>query len=276
MKKTLLAIACFALFGTAAFTAAEESQFPELEGYAADLLPEPPEGFRWTLVWHDEFDGTDLDPAHWEALESPRHEGIWSRDGFELTGDGILKMKVFQRENGDYIDGCIRTRGKFEKAKGYFVARMKMPTQVGHWPAFWLMNSCETSVGNGRADGAEIVIMEKPFIDDHFDFAIHWDGYWENHQLCSRLTRFDSIREGFHTFALWWGDDAYRFFVDGTPMWETTADGICTEPLYIKFSDEVWEHKAGDIREAKLPDETLIDYVRVYDLVPVDAEAASK
>jgi len=37
-------------------------------------------------------------------------------------------------------------------------------------------------------------------------------------------------------------------------------------PLYLKLSDEVgpW---AGDIRKAQLPDEFLVDYVRVYDLV---------
>jgi hypothetical protein len=38
-------------------------------------------------------------------------------------------------------------------------------------------------------------------------------------------------------------------------------------PQYIILSNEVgtW---AGDINAAKLPDSCLIDYVRVYDLVP--------
>jgi hypothetical protein len=37
-------------------------------------------------------------------------------------------------------------------------------------------------------------------------------------------------------------------------------------PLYIKLSDEIgtW---AGDIKTVSLPDEFLVDYVRVYDLV---------
>ena len=37
-------------------------------------------------------------------------------------------------------------------------------------------------------------------------------------------------------------------------------------PLYLKWSTEIgpW---AGDIRQAKLPDDTLVDYVRVFDLV---------
>ncbi len=37
-------------------------------------------------------------------------------------------------------------------------------------------------------------------------------------------------------------------------------------PLYIKVSDEVGKW-AGDIKKVNLPDEFLVDYVRVYDLV---------
>jgi hypothetical protein len=39
-----------------------------------------------------------------------------------------------------------------------------------------------------------------------------------------------------------------------------------TVPEYIKFSDEVGNW-AGHIKEAKLPDRFLVDYVRVYDVV---------
>ncbi len=37
-------------------------------------------------------------------------------------------------------------------------------------------------------------------------------------------------------------------------------------PLYIKLSDEIGKW-GGDIGKAKLPDEFLVDYVRVYDLM---------
>ena len=272
MKKTLLAIACFTLLGAAAFTAADEPQFPELEGYAADRLPEPPEGFRWKLDWHDEFDGTEIDMTKWDAPEYVRHDALWSKDAFSLDGSGILKMTTFLREDGTYVDGCLRTRGKYEKAKGFFVARMRLQHQVGHWSAFWLMGDCEGRIGGGSADGAEIDIMEKPTLDDKVNFAIHWDGYGKEHKSVGQFTPIDeTIMEGFHTFALWWADDAYRFYVDGRLFWETTADGICTEPLYIKLSDEIqFDSWADDIRTTELPDESLIDYVRVYDLVPCE------
>lgn len=237
-----------------------------LAGKVADRLPTPPDGYRWELVWHDEFDAAGIDWTKWEAPENPRRDGFWSAKAFALDGEGNLKMGVFQDDQGRFIDGCLRTRGKFEKAKGFFVARMKMHSQPGHWSAFWLMNSCMTRIGNGSVDGAEIDIMEKPWLDNRVNFAIHWDGYGEEHRSAVQEVEVDGVMDGFHTFALWWADDAYRFYIDSELLWETTATGICTEPLFIKLSDEIgpW---AGNIQEAKLPDETLIDYVRVYDLV---------
>ncbi|MBO7722731.1 MAG: glycoside hydrolase family 16 protein [Thermoguttaceae bacterium] len=278
MKTTPLSPAVRTLFVFCAFLAAfslpaeepRQPRFPELEGYPADWLPEPPEGFHWKLDWHDEFDGTEIDTTKWEAVETVRRNAFWSKDAFSLDGSGNLKMTTFLREDGTYIDGCLRTRGKYEKAKGFFVARMRLQRQVGHWSAFWLMGDCEGSIGGGSADGAEIDIMEKPTLDDKVNFAIHWDGYGKEHESVGQFTSIDeSIMEGFHTFALWWADDAYRFYVDGRLFWETTAGGICTQPLYVKLSDEIqFDFWAGDIRTAELPDESLVDYVRVYDLVP--------
>lgn len=53
---------------------------------------------------------------------------------------------------------------------------------------------------------------------------------------------------------------------DGKETWRTSAGGVCQAPLYIKLSDEIGKW-GGDIAKATLPDEFLVDYVRVYDLV---------
>lgn len=243
-----------------------EEPFPALAGKVADTLPEPPDGMKWVLVWNDEFDGDTIDETKWDSPECPRRDGFWSKRSFALDGQGNLRMTVFQDADGKFIDGCLRTKGKFEKAKGFFVARMKVHAEVGHWSAFWLMNRCEGRIGNGSVDGAEIDIMEKPWLDERVNFAVHWDGYGKEHKSAAREVKVPGVETGFHTYALWWADDAYRFYIDGRQEWETTAAGICTEPLYLKLSDEIgpW---AGDIKKAKLPDENLIDYVRVYDLV---------
>jgi len=54
--------------------------------------------------------------------------------------------------------------------------------------------------------------------------------------------------------------------VDSKEMWQTNGSGVSQLPEYILLSDEIGKW-GGDIRKAKLPDEFLVDYVRVYDLV---------
>ena len=96
--------------------------------------------------------------------------------------------------------------------------------------------------------------------------AIHWDGYGKEHRSEGTQVEVPGISQGWHTYALWWAEDTYIFYADGQEIWRSEAGGICTQPLYIKLSDEIGDW-AGDIKKAALPDRFMVDYVRVYDLV---------
>jgi beta-glucanase (GH16 family) len=230
-----------------------------------DQLPPPPAGKSWKLAWHDEFDGAKLDESKWEVAEGVRRDGFWSRKAIRLDGKGHLAMETLQ-EDGKFLDGCVRTRGKFEHAFGYYVARMQMQKQPGHWSAFWLYNHSVGKIGDEGRDGTEIDIMEKPWLDDRINFALHWDGYGKEHKSQAKLVKVPGVMEGFHTYSLLWMPDEYVFYVDGKELWRTKAGGVCQAPLYLKLSDEIgtW---GGDIKKAKLHDAFIVDYVRVYDLV---------
>lgn len=229
-------------------------------------LPAPPRGHRWRLAWQDEFDGKSLDAGKWEVPpDAPRRGAYWVRRAIELDGHGCLALRTFE-EDGKYYSGCVRTRGRFEHAFGYYVARIRLQRQPGHWTAFWLMGSGVQQVGDEGRDGTEIDIMEKPWLDDRVQHALHWDGYGEALRSAVEVVEVPNIMEGFRTFALWWTPEEYVFYVDGRETWRTRAGGVCQVPLFIKLSSEIGEW-AGDIRQADLPDEFLVDYVRVYDLV---------
>jgi beta-glucanase (GH16 family) len=230
-----------------------------------DRLPRAPEGKAWKLAWHDEFDGSTLDESKWETpRDGKRREAWWMREAVSLDGKGHLLIRTYK--NGDrYIDGCARTRGKYEHTFGYYVARIKLQKQPGHWSAFWLYNTSEGRIGNQGRDGSEIDIMEKPWLHYRVNHAIHWDGYGKEHRSAGKVARAPNLMQGFHTYSLLWSPTQYVFYIDGKETWRTTAGGVCQVPLYIKLSDEVGDW-AGDIKKVNLPDEFLVDYVRVYDL----------
>jgi beta-glucanase (GH16 family) len=232
-----------------------------------DFLPALTNGQRWQLVWHDEFNSAQIDTNKWQIMgDSRRRDDWWLKDDAYLDGRGNLVIRT--RQEGERRgSGAVRTRGRFEHAFGYWVARMQLQKQPGHWTAFWLMSDRVVKEGNEGRDGTEIDICEFPKLDGTFEINLHWDGYGRAHRSAGRKITAPEITNGFNTFALWWTPTNYTFYVNGREAWRTTAGGVCQEPVYIKFSAEIGKW-AGDLNPATLPDHFLVDYVRVYDAVP--------
>ena len=229
------------------------------------VLPTAPEGKSWKLIWHDEFDEEKIDETKWEVMPyAPRKGGWWSQKAVSLDGKGHLVISTL-KDNDKFLDGCVRTKGKFEHSFGYYVARVHLQKQPGHWSAFWIMGDGVSKVGGSGRDGTEIDIYEKPWLDDRVQQTLRWDGYGKDHKSAGNVAKVPGVMEGWHTFGLWWRPDEYIFYVDGKETWRTKAS-VCQVPEYIKLSDEIGDW-AGDIEKAKLPDQFLVDYVRVYDVV---------
>jgi beta-glucanase (GH16 family) len=231
-----------------------------------DQFPASPEGKSWKLIWHDEFDSDKLDMTKWTYRpDGKRKGGWWSRKAVSLDGDGHLVISTFM--DGDKpTDGCVITQGKFEHAFGYYVARVKFQREPGHWSAFWITGPGVGKVGDGGRDGCEIDIMEKPWLDDRVQHALHWDGYDKaHHKFDGHKVTVPGVMEGWHTFGLLWLPDEYVFYVDGKETWRSKMGGVCQVPQYMLLSDEIGKW-AGEISKAKLPDRFMVDYVRVYDL----------
>ncbi len=232
-----------------------------------EFLPPAPEGKPWTLVWQDEFDGPSLDETKWNRLgDHKRRDGFWVKDDAYVDGQGYLVLRT-KKEGDRFTCGAVNTRGKFEKAFGYLVARCQMPKQPGHWPAFWLMCDGVGKVGDEGRDGTEIDIIEVPWRDGQLTSNLHWDGYGKEHQSAGIKFNVPGVMEGWHTFGLLWLPEEYVFYVDGKETWRTTAGGVSRVPEFLKLTEEIgtW---GGDIKKAELPDFFRVDYVRVYSSAP--------
>ena len=236
-----------------------------LAGQTKDKLPLPPSNKTWTLIWHDEFDGTTLDASKWETPpDGQRKGGWWTRKAISLDGKGHLIIKT-SKEDGKILNGCVRTKGKFEHSFGYYIARVRLPKEQGHWSSFWLFGPGVHTVGSQGREGMEIDIYEKFWPNDDVQHTLYWNANGKDEQSQLKTVTVPGIREGWHTFSLWWKPDQYVFYVDGNETWRINPGEICHVPQYIKLSDETADW-CKDITKAKLPDEFLVDYVRVYDL----------
>ncbi len=230
-----------------------------------ESLPTAPAGQTWKLVWQDEFEGATLDESKWNRLgDWKRRDGFWVKEDAYVDGKGHLILRT--KKDGDrFTSGAINSRGKFERAFGYYVVRCRMPKQPGHWPAFWLMGDGVGKVGDEGRDGTEIDVVEMPWRDGRLTSNLHWDGSGKDHKSAGTKVTIPGVTEGWHTYALLWTQSEYVFYVDAKEVWRTAAGGVCQVPEFLKLTEEIgtW---GGDIRQATLPDYFEVDYVRVYAL----------
>src|SRR5215472_420325 len=123
---------------------------------ACALLPTPPTPTPvpplsgWTLVWHDEFDGTGLDTSKWNVVsDAPggyhncclgNTSNAWAPDDVALVA-GALRLKTEQRsfQGAAYTSGAVTTEGKFAYRYGRLDLRARVPRGDGLWPSFWLL-----------------------------------------------------------------------------------------------------------------------------------------
>ena len=229
-----------------------------------------------TLVWGDEFNGPVIDSSKWARQgDYTRQQGYWIQGDAYLNGQGQLVLRVMQDPvTGHYGSGAVF--GKYLRTFGYLEAKVKFPIQQVHWCAFWFYSDSEGNTNViGGADGAEIDIMEKAWLTDHIQDALHWDGYSPSPLAGSaglQVLNMGMNDGGWHIFAMDWTPTNYTFYVDGTQTWSTNAGGVSQVPSYVILSEEVGNFGTGPdawgtgpISNAVLPDYYLVDYVRVYD-----------
>ena len=123
------------------------------------------------------------------------------------------------------------------------------------------------NVGEESRDRTEIDIVEIPWRDGRITMNLHWDRHGQDHKTAgANRAKMPELTEGFHDYALLWTAEEYVFYVDGKEVWRTKAGKVSQVPEYLLLTEEIGDW-GGDIKKAKLPDEFLVDYVRVYDLV---------
>jgi len=262
-------------------------------GVKSDLPP----GKTWKLVWNDEFNGTELDTTKWGFrlhIMQTRHK-TWTDDAYEFDGKGNLLMKVYEKD-GDYFTSQLQTGSnfmdrpgnqygsskltwpiakletpKFLHKYGYYEIRCKLPTEEGWWAAFWLQSPTIGATLDPLESGVEVDIMENFRRNGTISQNIHWNGYGKDHQHEGSGSMDLGVSDGqFHTYGVDWSPTGYVFYVDGKETWRVSGP-VSHREQFILVSAECNGYRNGApspiLKEAKLPDYFVVDYVRVFDVV---------
>lgn len=245
------------------------------------------EGSQYKLVWSDEFDGTELDTNIWHLeqgyIANNELQDYQTKGNHEVS-DGTLKIiarKVNDnKEFGSYTSArMISYYGGKSFMYGRIEARIKIPSGVGTWPAFWMLGNSILEGGSWPSCG-EIDIMEHVGYDPNKIHAtIH---YWDrsSQYTSQNSSTIANAQDEWVTYGVLWSADSMKFYLND-------VDNIYAE--YSTPSDKTnWPFNAphflllnlaigGDWGGVKGVDNTIfdatgsvemeVDYVRVYEII---------
>lgn len=267
--------------------------------------PKPDDEFAkdgYSLVWHDEFDGTALDTSKWgyqlgvqDSYGNSKGPYYWGNneqqyytDSTENVGvkDGSLYITAKRQDMGDrrFTSARILTRDKFSRTYGYFEARMKTPTGNGMWPAFWMLPQPATTQNSNNIYGGwptsgEIDIMEaRGRLIDKVDTTLHFATADGGHRYRGEQTELITPTDDWHTYAVDWTEEYIAWIIDGkqvmkfqSSVWTNpnlgSANAPFDKPFFMLLNFAVGGNYDGGVEpDANFTSATMyVDYVRVWE-----------
>ena len=278
------------------------------ENVMADEVPPPPveapDGFRWVLnePYSDEFNGDALDNHKWHDTYpgwKGRVPGLFVPQSVSVS-DGYLRIKSTvlnpsQGDEGEWTIACGAIQTKAQEASfGYYETRVKA-SNISTSTTFWLKNP--------RGKG------ERPFKSTELDIlecignAQRWEAFGNHMMSNTHITYLTEdkeaeplnvkkgertpigspVHEDFHTYGCWWVDANHmKFYLDGELVHEISYSpeedglpdaGALDQLMFVNLVCEIYDWEVTPTPEELSDDSrntTLYDYVRSYELVPVD------
>jgi beta-glucanase (GH16 family) len=259
--------------------------------------PDPPitEYPGYELFWHDEFEGSGINPTNWwHQLGDGTLYGLapgWgnaeqqiytnapenSRIFVDDENNSVLLIEAIQGTgSSDYTSARLVTDGLQSFRFGRIEARIRLPYSQGAWPAFWMMGTNIPVVnwpGCGEIDILEMLGGEEDTVHGSLFYV-------DEDHLQGGSTGTETLPSGLFS------DDYHIYGIDWTPTnmtWSVDSVAYHTTPLgddmlefqrgfYIILNIAVGGFWPGNPDGTSVfPMRMFVDYVRVYtDLSLVD------
>jgi beta-glucanase (GH16 family) len=186
------------------------------------------------------------------------------------NGTLVLEAHNDNWQGHQYTSARIRTAAKGDWLYGRFEVRAKLPYGGGTWPAIWMMPT-DNEYGDWPGSG-EIDIMEHV---GHDPGVIHFSThcltyYWRIGTEKTATTRVDDFADAFHVYAMEWGPDTIRGYLD-TLLYFTNLNehsGWQAWPFDKRFHFILNIALGGDwggvIDNSIFPQRMVIDYVKAF------------
>ena len=207
----------------------------------------------WSRVFHDGFAGDRLDGASWVTCydwnnggctNAGNHELEWYQPGQVGVAGGTLTLTAQRQATVapggtvyPWTSGMVST-GRESKSLpahrtftyGFFSARIKVPAQLGMFPAFWLMP--QTGSSPPELDVAEFNGNEQTAL-----MTVHWTSPTGADKFSQTLYGPVDFPAAFHEFAVDWQPGSITWYIDGVARRTVTDAAIIPKvPMEMLFT----------------------------------------
>ena len=229
----------------------------------------------WKLVWHDEFDGTEIDRTKWDFdlgngfYDYVNHAWVagWGNEELQYYTDapanasvhgGKLTLRALKeaRHGCGYTSARLKTRRRdgtplFSTLYGRIEFRAQVPWGKGLWPALWMLPQQDTY--GGWAASGEIDVMEIVGDKPHEVLSsLHFGSAYPQRELITTVHTLPagSTVSDWHVYAVEWEPGEIRFYVDGVQTRRHDHWWSCSK---LKNGQGLQPKKAGEVNPWPAP-----------------------
>jgi beta-glucanase (GH16 family) len=244
------------------------------------------DGAARSCTFDDEFDGSRLDPGHWQVTTTAQngfHSGseCYVDDGQHVAVRGGRLLLTATRSAAfapcsvmqtPYESGMVSSTGRFAQTYGRFEIRAKLPHVPGIQPALWMYPQTEAYghwPDSGEIDIAEIFGSPNGQTWPH----LHYLGADGSPAQPGRGCTLHRDASGYHTYTVDWAPRAIRFAYDNATCltvsgWQPSpplrAPAPFDKPFYLLLELALGVGANQPSAATPLPVTMSVDYVRVW------------
>ena len=227
---------------------------------------------RHDYTFSDEFNGAagtapdrakwtyDLGGGGWGNNELQTYTD--SRENSFLDGQGNLVIRATEQD-GYYNSARLTTADSFSQRYGHWEARLKINSQSGLWPAWWMLGDNFSTVGWPRCGEVDMV---EDYGFSAVESSVHTRT--DNQPSVRTFAGGTGNDSEYHVFRMDWSPEGITFSRDGEQYaahaWNPAGPSDPPEEMFMLLNLAVGGKIGDPESHVVFPVDLVVDYVRVW------------
>lgn len=248
---------------------------------------------KYKLLWSQEFNEKKIglpskafwdydltDGYGWGNSEQEYYTNYTSN--VKINGKGQLEINARRlSDTSPILDRCwnctytsarLKTAGLLGFRYGRMTARMKLPTDTGTWPAFWMLGNDLTKGGTWPESGELDIVETRGSAPNVVHGTVHGPGYSGGSGRGSTYYSPLPVSNAYHIYGIDWLPNKIVWTFDGTPYFTMTPQDtggnryVFNQEFFLILNLAMGGEFPGDTDPSVKTATMNVDWIRYYSI----------